>query len=88
MKGIRICIFEDNTQLRKSLFNLIDASDGYTCVRCHKGESCLVFPKFLYDKFQIQAFEADTIWNKASSLFLRFQLKTRKGSKMIRSKLQ
>ena len=32
MKDIRVCIFEDNTQLRESLFNLIDASDGFVCV--------------------------------------------------------
>ena len=32
MKDIRVCIFEDNTQLRESLFNLVDASDGFICV--------------------------------------------------------
>ena len=32
MKDIRVCIFEDNTQLRESLFNLIDASDGFICI--------------------------------------------------------
>src|SRR6476620_9317148 len=32
MKDIRICIFEDNTQLRESLFNLVDTSDGFVCV--------------------------------------------------------
>jgi DNA-binding NarL/FixJ family response regulator len=32
MKNIRVCLFEDNTQLRESLFNLIDASDGFVCV--------------------------------------------------------
>jgi len=32
MKDIRVCIFEDNTQLRESLFNLVDASDGFVCV--------------------------------------------------------
>jgi len=32
MKDIRICIFEDNTQLRESLFNLIDASDAVDIV--------------------------------------------------------
>jgi DNA-binding NarL/FixJ family response regulator len=32
MKDIRVCIFEDNTQLRESLFNLIDARDGFICV--------------------------------------------------------
>jgi len=32
MKDIRVCIFEDNTQLRESLFTLIDASDGFVCV--------------------------------------------------------
>ena len=32
MKDIRVCIFEDNTQLRESLFILIDASDGFVCV--------------------------------------------------------
>ena len=32
MKDIRVCLFEDNTQLRESLFNLVDASDGFVCV--------------------------------------------------------
>lgn len=32
MKEIRVCIFEDNTQLRESLFNLVDASEGFVCV--------------------------------------------------------
>src|SRR4030095_4016925 len=32
MKDIRVCIFEDNTPLRESLFNLVDASDGFICV--------------------------------------------------------
>ena len=32
MKDIRVCIFEDNTQLRESLFSLVDASDGFICV--------------------------------------------------------
>ena len=32
MKDIRVCIFEDNTQLRESLFNLIDASEGFVCI--------------------------------------------------------
>ncbi|HEU5166121.1 MAG TPA: response regulator transcription factor [Chitinophagaceae bacterium] len=32
MKDIRVCIFEDNTQLRESLFNLVDASEGFVCV--------------------------------------------------------
>ena len=31
MKGIRVAVFEDNTQLRESLYNLIDASDGFVC---------------------------------------------------------
>ncbi|MEO8150165.1 MAG: response regulator transcription factor [Bacteroidia bacterium] len=31
MNNIRITIFEDNTQLRDSLFNLVDASDGFIC---------------------------------------------------------
>lgn len=32
MKDIRVCIFEDNTPLRESLFDLIDASEGFVCV--------------------------------------------------------
>jgi DNA-binding NarL/FixJ family response regulator len=32
MKDIRVCIFEDNTQLRESLFNLVEASEGFVCV--------------------------------------------------------
>ena len=32
MKSIRVAIFEDNTQLRESLYNLVDASDGFVCV--------------------------------------------------------
>ena len=32
MKNIRVAIFDDNTQLRESLFNLIDASEGFICV--------------------------------------------------------
>lgn len=32
MKTIRVAIFEDNTQLRESLFDLIDISDGFNCV--------------------------------------------------------
>src|SRR5262245_1643228 len=32
MKAIRVCIFEDNTQLRDSLFNLVEASEGFVCV--------------------------------------------------------
>ena len=32
MKDIRVAIFEDNTQLRLSLFKLIEASEGFTCV--------------------------------------------------------
>src|SRR6185369_1302745 len=32
MKTIRVAIFEDNTQLRESLFDLIDVSDGFNCV--------------------------------------------------------
>lgn len=31
MKNIRVTIFEDNTQLREGLFNLIDSSEGFTC---------------------------------------------------------
>jgi DNA-binding NarL/FixJ family response regulator len=31
MKDIRVTIFEDNTQLRDGLFNLIEASDGFVC---------------------------------------------------------
>jgi len=32
MKNIRIAIFDDNTQLRESLFDLVDASEGFICV--------------------------------------------------------
>ena len=32
MKNIRVAIFDDNTQLRESLFDLVDASDGFICV--------------------------------------------------------
>jgi len=32
MKDIRVCIFEDNTPLRESLFDLVDASEGFVCV--------------------------------------------------------
>jgi DNA-binding NarL/FixJ family response regulator len=32
MKTIRVAIFEDNTQLRDSLFDLVDVSDGFSCV--------------------------------------------------------
>jgi DNA-binding NarL/FixJ family response regulator len=32
MKDIRVAIFEDNTQLRESLFKLVEASEGFTCV--------------------------------------------------------
>src|SRR5262245_6169433 len=32
MWNIRVCIFEDNTQLRESLFTLVDASGGFVCV--------------------------------------------------------
>jgi DNA-binding NarL/FixJ family response regulator len=32
MKDIRVCIFEDNTALRESLYNLVDASEGFVCV--------------------------------------------------------
>lgn len=31
MKNIRVTIFEDNTQLREGLFNLIDSSEGFIC---------------------------------------------------------
>ena len=31
MKNIRVAIFDDNTQLRESLFNLVDASEGFLC---------------------------------------------------------
>lgn len=31
MKDIRVIIFDDNSQLREAMFNLIDASDGFTC---------------------------------------------------------
>jgi DNA-binding NarL/FixJ family response regulator len=31
MKSIRIAIFDDNTQLRESLFNLLEASEGFIC---------------------------------------------------------
>jgi DNA-binding NarL/FixJ family response regulator len=32
MKTIRVAIFEDNTQLRESLFDLVDISEGFSCV--------------------------------------------------------
>ena len=32
MKEIRVAIFEDNSSLRESLFNLLEASNGFTCV--------------------------------------------------------
>jgi DNA-binding NarL/FixJ family response regulator len=32
MKDIRVTIFEDNRNLRESLFNLLDSSNGFTCV--------------------------------------------------------
>jgi len=31
MKSIRVAIFDDNTQLRESLFDLVDASEGFIC---------------------------------------------------------
>ncbi|HYV92897.1 MAG TPA: response regulator transcription factor [Chitinophagales bacterium] len=31
MKSIRVVIFEDNTQLRQSLFDLVDSGEGFTC---------------------------------------------------------
>lgn len=31
MKDIRVVIFDDNTQLRETMFDLIDASEGFTC---------------------------------------------------------
>lgn len=32
MKDIRVILFEDNRNLRESLFNLLDSSNGFTCV--------------------------------------------------------
>ena len=32
MKEIRVSIFEDNSQLRDGLFNLLEASTDFTCV--------------------------------------------------------
>src|SRR5215831_13518438 len=32
MKEIRVSIFEDNRSLRESLFNLLESSEGFTCV--------------------------------------------------------
>ena len=32
MKEIRVAIFEDNRNLREGLFNLLESSDGFTCV--------------------------------------------------------
>jgi len=32
MKNIRVAIFDDNTQLRERLFDLVEASDGFICV--------------------------------------------------------
>ena len=31
MKNIRVAIFDDNTELRESLFSLIDATEGFIC---------------------------------------------------------
>jgi len=31
MKSIRVCIFEDNPDLRESLFSLVDSSEGFSC---------------------------------------------------------
>ena len=31
MKNIRVTIFEDNSQLREGLFNLVDSSEGFIC---------------------------------------------------------
>jgi len=31
MKDIRVVIFDDNTQLRETMFDLVDASEGFTC---------------------------------------------------------
>lgn len=31
MKEIRVVLFDDNTQLRESMFNFVDASEGFTC---------------------------------------------------------
>src|SRR6187399_1180778 len=31
MKDIRVIIFEDNRNLRESLFNLLESADGFTC---------------------------------------------------------
>ena len=31
MKEIRVVIFDDNTQLRETMFNLVDGSEGFTC---------------------------------------------------------
>ena len=31
MKNIRVVIFDDNTLLRESMFNLVDASEGFIC---------------------------------------------------------
>lgn len=32
MKEIRVAIFEDNSNLRESLFNLLESAEGFTCV--------------------------------------------------------
>ena len=31
MKEIRVVIFDDNTQLRETMFNVVDSSEGFTC---------------------------------------------------------
>jgi len=40
MKEIRVVIFDDNTQLRETMFDLIDGSEGFTCsgafANCHE----------------------------------------------------
>jgi DNA-binding NarL/FixJ family response regulator len=35
LKDIRVAIFEDNSQLRESLFDLIDASEGFVCIAAY-----------------------------------------------------
>ena len=45
--NIRVTIFEDNSSLRKSLFQLIDGSDGFKCVGAF--EDCLNLLKDIED---------------------------------------
>jgi len=45
--SIKVAIFEDNTSLRKGLYQLVDGSDGFTCVGAF--EDCLDLLKNIED---------------------------------------